>query len=87
MRARKAQVAAAAAQSAQLLLEARAKIVVSYRREPRPWPHGIGAWYHPEDWDDSGTLLAVGEARARALDPWANDRKAGRPCPPLTVPK
>jgi hypothetical protein len=79
---RKAQ-AAAAQQQLTLLHEARSKGVVAYRANPRPWPDGIGAWYRAEDWTDAGELIAVGEARARALDWWANDRAKGRPCPPL----
>jgi hypothetical protein len=70
------------------LAASRAKFVRKYRDNPKPWPDGIGAWYRAEDWvagdDDHGdTLIATGEARARALDPWANMRARGEPCPPL----
>jgi hypothetical protein len=66
----------------------RAKFVGKYRANPAPWPNGIGAWYRAEDWaagndDDGDVLIATGEARARALDPWANMRAAGEVCPPL----
>jgi hypothetical protein len=80
--ARKRQVSAATAQFP-MFAEDRSKLVRMFRENPRPWPDGIGAWYRAEDWDDSGVLLATGEARARALDPWANDRARGRPCPPM----
>jgi hypothetical protein len=80
---RSAAQAAAAQQQLALLHEARSKGVRLYRANPRPWPDGIGAWYRAEDWTDSGELIATGEARARALDWWANDRAKGRPCPPL----
>jgi hypothetical protein len=65
------------------LPDSRAAFVRQYWANPHPWPHGPGAWYRAEDWDDAGKLLATGEARARALDPWANDRAKGEPCPPL----
>jgi hypothetical protein len=65
------------------LAASRSAFVKQYRANAHGWPDGIGAWYRPIDWDDGGTLLATGEAKARALDPWANDRAAGRPCPAL----
>jgi hypothetical protein len=74
---------AAAQQQLELLHEARSKGVRLYRANPRPWPDGIGAWYRAEDWTDDGVLIAEGEARARALDWWANDRVKGLKCPPL----
>jgi hypothetical protein len=83
MSKRQASQAAAASAQSVLLHEARSKIVAAYRRSQAPWPDGLGAWYRAEDWADDGTLVAVGETRARALDPWANDRKKGLPCPPL----
>lgn len=43
----------------------------------------LGTWYRPEDWNENGDLIATGIARLKVLDPWANDRAAGRPCPPL----
>jgi hypothetical protein len=82
---RSAAQAAAAQQQLALLHEARSKGVRLYRANPRPWPDGIGAWYRAEDWTDEGELIATGEARARALDWWANDRAKGRPCPPLAL--
>ena len=63
----------------------RGKFVVQYRAHPGSWPEGPGAWYRDEDWDKDGSLVAVGEARLRALDPFANDRAAGIPCPALGV--
>jgi hypothetical protein len=57
--------------------ESRAKFVKQYRANPSPWPDGPGAWYHPEDWDDEGNLLATGREAAMALDPWANARREG----------
>src|SRR5271154_3919201 len=67
------------------LAESRSAFVRQYRRDTRPWPDGPGAWYRHEDWADDGTLVATGEARARALDPWANVRAKGAPCPALRV--
>jgi hypothetical protein len=66
------------------LLAARSRLVVQHRAGQ--WPGGnIGAWYSPEDWTDTGELVATGEAMARAMDPWANDRASGRPCPALVL--
>ncbi len=71
------------------LLEAREKAVAAYRKQPGSWPDGIGAWYQPADWgpekDGPAPLIAIGDARARALDPWANVRAKGGPCPPLPM--
>jgi hypothetical protein len=61
----------------------RGLFVVKYRLHKGNWPDGPGAWYKDEDWDKDGNLIAAGEARLRALDPFANDRAAGLPCPPL----
>jgi hypothetical protein len=61
----------------------RGTFVVQYRDHPGSWPDGPGAWFRDEDWDASGKLVATGEARLRAIDWYANDRAAGRPCPPL----
>ena len=71
-----------------LLESSRAKYVRQYRANAHPWPDGIGAWYKSADWipgndKDGDTLIATGNARARALDPWANVRAKGEPCPPL----
>jgi hypothetical protein len=63
------------------LAATRSAFVLQYRANPRAWPDGIGPWYRPDDWLDDGTLIATGEAKAQALDPWANDRAKGRPCP------
>jgi hypothetical protein len=65
------------------LAHSRSAFVRQYRADPRSWPDGIGAWYRADDWLDDGTLVATGEARARAIDPWANDRAKGLPCPDL----
>ncbi len=65
------------------LEESRGKFVLQYRENPKPWPDGIGAWFKDEDWDKDGKLIAVGEAMARALDQYANNRAKGLPCPPL----
>jgi hypothetical protein len=70
------------------LAESRARFVRRYRANRASWPDGIGAWYRPQDWasgnDDTGDILiATGEARVRALDPWANMRAKGERCPPL----
>lgn len=46
----------------------------------------LGAWHRAEDWTADGNLIATGEARLKAIDPWANDRAAGRPCPVLGSP-
>jgi hypothetical protein len=59
----------------------RSAFVLQYRANPRAWPDGIGPCYRPDDCLDDGTLIATGEAKARALDPWADDRSKGRPCP------
>ena len=59
------------------------QLVIAYQISRTPWPDGIGAWYRPQDWDKEGNLIATGNDRARALDPWANDRAKGRPCPPI----
>jgi hypothetical protein len=67
----------------QNLEESRGKFVLQCRANPRGWPDGIGAWFKDEDWDRDGKLVVVGEAKTRAVDPWANDRAKGRPCPPL----
>ena len=46
-------------------------------------------WFRRDDWklggeqDDGAILQAAGEARARALDPWAASRSRGEACPPL----
>lgn len=62
------------------LFESRAEFVRRYRSNPSPWPDGPGAWYRAEDWNDAGEL--IGDT-ARALDPFANARANGEPCPPL----
>jgi hypothetical protein len=72
------------------LAESRAKFVRRYRTDSRPWPDGIGAWFRQEDWapgndTDGDVLIATGEARARALDPWSNMRAKGERCPPLPL--
>ena len=67
-----------------MLLEARSHIVARYRGGSM-WPDGIGAWYRPEDWTDAGDLTATGEAWSAAMDPHANDRAKGLPCPALVA--
>jgi hypothetical protein len=72
-----------------LLAFDRARLARRYRMNPSPWPDGIGKWFHQEDWapgDDAtgDVLIATGEARVRALDPWSNNRAKGEPCPPAT---
>jgi hypothetical protein len=75
------------------LHEEREKLVAKYRTNSSPWPHGIGAWYHTADWHwKTNELIATGNNRIRALDPYANLRAKGQtilpdgsPLPPLNL--
>jgi hypothetical protein len=46
---------------AELLQEARSKLVAKYRTNPAPWPDGVDTkydrWYRPEEWTDTGAYL------------------------------
>src|SRR5215472_7011926 len=44
---------------AERLLEARKWVVKRYRQHAASWPDGIGAWYKPEEWTDTGEYLGA----------------------------
>ena len=70
------------------LSEARAKTARGFLLDPEAGTsHEV--WFRRDDWklggeqDDGAILQAAGEARARALDPWAASCSRGEACPPL----
>jgi hypothetical protein len=64
------------------LADARSATAKRFLADPKIG-HAHEVWFRPQDWAADGTLIATGEDRDRALDPWASGRSRGWRCPPL----